>query len=226
MANRVCWSCGTLTHMTVVEHSGRMKPVKAGAGTRYRKQAAFTCDQCHVMSIGQGTSGNVYALAKDIERWLDDNNVQIWLPERSSRKEFPDVPEHIASAASETTLCLSMGAYRAAGSLARAVVEAVAKEKGIVSGQLHAKIEALQAAHHIRPHTRDQAHEVRHFGNGMAHGDFTDPVTSEEAEEIVLLMSEILEEVYQSPARLARLQAARQAKKAAASAPPSTGSTP
>lgn len=60
----------------------------------------------------------------------------------------------------------------------------------------------------------EQAHELRHFGNDMAHGDFTQPTTKEEAEEIVGLMAEVLREVYQAPAKLERLKAQREAKKA------------
>ena len=126
-----------------------------------------------------------------------------------AEKEFPDVPEHIAAAAREVTLCLSAHAYRAAGSLARAVIEATAKEKMAKGKDLHQRIESLRADDHIRKHTCEQAHEIRHFGNEMAHGDFVDDVSPAEAEEVVALMGEVLDEVYQSPARLARRRAAR-----------------
>jgi|BarGraNGADG00212_1021973.scaffolds.fasta_scaffold08393_3 hypothetical protein len=48
----------------------------------------------------------------------------------------------------------------------------------------------------------------------MAHGDFVDPVSQEEATEVVELVSELLNEAYQSPARLDRVREARKAKKA------------
>jgi hypothetical protein len=124
------------------------------------------------------------------------------------------VPAHIADAATEATLCLSAGAYRAVGSLARAVIEATSKDRGAEGTNLEKRIEALHAAGEVRRHTKDQAHEVRHFGNEMAHGDFIDPVTKEEAEEVIVLMAEVLDEVYQSPARLARRRQAREAKTA------------
>lgn len=132
-----------------------------------------------------------------------------WLPRASDRREFPDVPEDIAGAASEASICLSVGAYRAVGSLARAVIEATCKDKRAEGAKLYQRIEALHAGDHVRKHTKDQAHEIRHFGNGMAHGDFADPVGQEEAEEILELMCEVLDEVYQSPARLARRKEAR-----------------
>lgn len=102
-----------------------------------------------------------------------------------------------------------MGAYRAVGSLARAVIEATAKDKQAGGKGLFQRIEALYGGEHIRLHTKEQAHEIRHFGNDMAHGDFVQLVTEAEAEEVIELMAEVLEEVYRSPARLARLKTAR-----------------
>jgi hypothetical protein len=37
---------------------------------------------------------------------------------------------------------------------------------------------------------RDGAHEVRHLGNEMAHGDFVEPVDGEDAELVLQLMDE------------------------------------
>lgn len=177
----------------------------------YLTQAAFRCDECRLISIGFHVGGQLLT-KRDSEPFLDENT-RHWLPSRGASTEFPDVPEHVAEAATEATLCLSFGAYRAVGSLARAVVESTAKDKGILTGNLASKIDALEAAGHVRPHTRDQAHEIRHFGNDMAHGDFADPVGKEEAEEAIQLMTEVLDEVYQSPARLAKVKASRLAKK-------------
>ena len=58
------------------------------------------------------------------------------------------------------------------------------------------------------------AHEVRYFGNNMAHGDFVQDTAAEESAEALELMAMVLREVYQEPAAVARVQAARQAKKA------------
>ena len=55
----------------------------------------------------------------------------------------------------------------------------------------------------IRAQVRDAAHEVRFSGNEVAHGDLVDtPLPREDAEEILGLMDEILDEVFQSPARV------------------------
>lgn len=150
-------------------------------------------------------------------RWESED--VIWLPKFGASETFPDVPEHIASAATEATLCFSAGAYRAVGSLARAVVEATAKDNGATKGSLAERIDALHTAGLLRAFVRDAAHEVRHFGNDMAHGDFAEPTTNAEAAEALDLMKEVLTEVYQAPARVAAAQARR---KEAKQKPPTT----
>lgn len=186
--------------------------------------AAFTCDQCGWLQFGaavrdrSGTSGGAAAWDYNVTAWLDDVADLEWWPAVGVAPPFEDVPEDIAEAASEAHRCYSIHAYRGAVALARAVIEASAKAKGIKKGQLFDKIEELEKKGHIRPYVKDAAHEVRHLGNEVAHGDFVDPVTAEEADETLALMGEVLLEVFQSPARVAKVQAARKAKKAAKAA--------
>jgi len=207
MASRVCWYCDTKSHMTM--HGEPVELIQDWW------QGAYRCDECSRLSIAtaalDGYSGQSL---RNLSDWLAAAASDIdWMPLNGITRDFPDVPEHIASAASEAYVCLSVGAYRGTGALARAVVEATAKEKGITTGLISQKIDALHAQGVVREHVKEAAHEIRHFGNDMAHGDFTDPVTREEAEEIAQLMSEVLDEVFQSPARVAKRQAARLAKK-------------
>jgi hypothetical protein len=58
-------------------------------------------------------------------------------------KSFPDVPPEIASAASEAYSCLAIDALRAAVLMARIVIEAYTKDKGIVKLQLMHKIDKM-----------------------------------------------------------------------------------
>lgn len=178
--------------------------------------AAYECPNCKRLSLVSEWDAN-YMGRSEVSggtSTLDDQNWETptWLPRYRDVREFKDVPEHIAQAATEATLCLSVGAYRAVGSLARAVIEATAKDKNAGGKDLAKRIDALRDADHIRIHTKEQAHEIRHFGNDMAHGDFIDPVAQEEAEEVIELMAEVLDEVYQSPARLEKRKAARLAR--------------
>lgn len=134
-----------------------------------------------------------------------------WQPDKVGGKSFPDVPEHIASAADEAHRCHSIGAQRAAILLGRSVVEATAKDKGCDEGGLAAKIDALETAGHIRNLIAETAHEIRYLGNNMAHGDFVEPATTDQAEDVLAFMDEVLNEVYQAPARVQARRATRQA---------------
>jgi hypothetical protein len=92
---------------------------------------------------------------------------------------------------------------------ARSVIEATAKDKGMTTGSLMAKIDTMYEARLIREDIKDGAREVRLLANDAAHGDFGEPVPQADAELILTLMDEVLEEVYESPARVARRGAAR-----------------
>jgi hypothetical protein len=137
-----------------------------------------------------------------------------WQPRALGGKDFPEVPEHIASAADEAHQCQALGAHRAAILLGRSVVEATAKDKGITNGNLASKIDGLRDALHIRPMIAETAHEIRHLGNDMAHGDFVEPVTTDQAEDVLFFMDEVLDEVYQGPARVNARKESRIAAKA------------
>lgn len=207
-----CGRCGHKSHMTVVSEPVEVHPALYPGDTELEEQA-FTCDHCRRVSVRTRRLGY-----PEDDVWTGGESRAIfseeWTPRSSEERQFEDVPAHIATAASEATLCLSVGAFRAAGSLARAVLEATAKDRQAAGSNLERRIDALHAADEIRRHTRDQAHEVRLFGNDMAHGDFVQPVSKQEAEEVLELMAEVLDEVYQSPSRLARRREARLAKQA------------
>ncbi|MEV6419979.1 DUF4145 domain-containing protein [Streptomyces sp. NPDC051662] len=61
------------------------------------------------------------------------------------------------------------------------MVEASAKEKGVTTGSLIAKINELHNLGLLRGHLKEAAHEVRFGGNEAAHGDLA-PVDHETAE--------------------------------------------
>jgi hypothetical protein len=127
------------------------------------------------------------------------------LPGKGQRESFGDVPPSVADAAAEAVLCMQAGALRGSILLARAVIEASAKDKGVTKGTLEKKIDQLHERGFIRTYLRDGAHEVRYTGNDMAHGDFPSEISREDAEVLLQLMREVLMEIYQDPARRERL---------------------
>lgn len=212
MASRDCWRCGVRAHMTLI-----IDPVADPYDVRRsRLQGMFKCDECATLQIGMVVVSNDNLMSTNVRESIEALRIE-WWPKRVGSPSLDDVPDHIAATAREAWECFSFDAYRAAGALARTVVEATAKAKGIDTGHLHSKIESLQSAGHIRPHITQAAHEIRFLGNEIAHGDFVHPIERDEAEEVLVLMSEVLQEVFQSPARIARRRAAREAR----SAPPS-----
>lgn len=211
MASRVCWNCGAYAYMRPVGEIWSRRSPKA---VWY---IAFICDSCGAMSVGTGSdqdlsdwSGQEASL---VER-LGYEPVITWIPAQGVGKRFDDVPTDIGQAASEAYACYSIGSYRAATLLARAVVEATAKDKGHTKGSLVSKIQALEEARTINPSLAEAAHEIRLMGNNMAHGDFMEPVSEEDCDDLLDFMSSLLEEVYQRPTILARRKQQRQERQA------------
>jgi hypothetical protein len=209
VASRKCWSCGRVAHMTPIEGSATVE-----GGFRQQVTGCFRCDGCSAPSIAIASR---VAKDKDPLTWLAGARQPKWLPAIPTKlpeRTFRDVPGAIAEVASEAYRCLEWAhAPRLAALGARSVIEATAKGQGITDGSLLAKIDTMAKQGLIRPNVRDSAHEVRLFGNDMAHGDFGRAVTDEDANLVLTLMAEVLQEVYQAPARLARAKAAREARK-------------
>ncbi len=169
--------------------------------------ACLTCDKCQ------------YPIVAILRHYLS-GELQTYWPTTTGNKDFPDVPEAIGAAANEAHLCLAADSPRGAVALARAVVESVAKEKGITTGNLQSKIDNLYKNGHISEAMKEAAHEIRFAGNEVAHGDLvTEPPAAEDAQEIVSLMDTILERVYQEPAQVERIRKQRENRKAKQAAP-------
>lgn len=131
-------------------------------------------------------------------------------PKHVGGKDFPDVPENIGSTADEAHKCMSIGAHRGAIALARAVVEATAKDHQITKGLLDKKIEQMAFKGIISPAMKDAADEVRFAGNEVAHGDLAEqPITADDARDVLELMDAILTRVYQEPKQVERVRARR-----------------
>lgn len=127
------------------------------------------------------------------------------------------MPASIGATADEAHRCLGFGAYRGAIALARTVIEATAKDKGISAGNLEKKIDELAARGVIGSDTAQAAHAVRLWGNDAAHGDLAfEDFAAEDAQEVLALMDEVLSRAYQGPARVQRIIVSREARKAGA----------
>lgn len=210
MASTVCAFCEVKSNMVPQWANTRAIEVHIGGGVTHSTmlQGIAVCANCGRSSMGVSTAvGN----GPDAKAKMAASERFTWYPRVGQSPEFPDVPEHIAAAAKEAHSCASVNAPMAAILMARTVVEATAKAKGITSGTLFHKIDELAKQSFVRESTKEAAHEVRHFGNDMAHGDIEDPPSNDDADEVLELMSEVLNEVFQGPARTARIRAKREA---------------
>lgn len=155
------------------------------------------------------------AIQQVVAHYFDDEDSQVtWHPALSLGREFKEVPQHIADAASEAYACFSIRSYRAAILMARSVLEASAKDKNVTNGTLASKIDALADNGVISPQIQQEAHEIRYLGNEMAHGDFTEPVSEEDADDMLGFLATFLNYVYQMPAAIRRRQEARRKRAA------------
>ena len=194
--------CESFSSFKVVYSSGSWSQTK-GSGFY---DAAFQCQNAHC--------GAVIGGVKPAKSGVDGEELTDYWPKHVGGKDFPEVPEHIAAAGDEAHRCLSIDANRAAVAMARAVVEATAKDHGITKGNLDAKIKQMAKDGLIGDDTAKAAHAVRLWGNDAAHGDLAlEPLDRVDAEEVVALMDEVLNRTYQSPARVQRIMESREARR-------------
>lgn len=205
MANFKCPHCEALVQAHLLESQTQIVP--SNPSTRVTMyDGAVRCTSCGriVGGIVDGTDGNKFKL---LDYW----------PRHIGGRAFPDVPSGIGETADEAHRCLSVGANRGAIALARTVVEATAKDNGITAGNLEKKIDALAEKGVIGQDTAQAAHAVRLWGNDAAHGDLAfEEFSPEDAQEVLALMDEVLNRAYQGPARVQRIIASREARKAGA----------
>lgn len=177
---------------------------------------AYRCDSCGAASVAKTPYdlGADYRHFDECDEYFEGLDADIeWLPATVLGRRFEDVPSFIGDAASEAYACYSIRSYRAAILLARSVVEAVAKDRGVTDGPLVEKIDALEAQRVISPLMKDTAHAIRVVGNEMAHGDFVAAVDEEECDDVLNFMSALLDAVYQQPAKLTRFREQRERRR-------------
>jgi hypothetical protein len=203
MSSTNCAFCQVKTHLTFKWGEG----IRVGGSRTI--QGVAVCDNCRRASVAFRSVSSVEQ-GSVIEKLEDHSRVLTWYPQRGVAPEFPDVPESITTAAREAHTANSIGASMAAILMARTVVEASAKAKTVTSGNLLSKIDALKALDLIRASTAEAAHEIRHMGNNMAHGDIDDKPTTDEADDVLDLMDEVLRDLFQGPALTARIRAKRE----------------
>ncbi|MDY0909591.1 DUF4145 domain-containing protein [Microbacterium sp. CFBP9034] len=170
-------------------------------------QGTATCDACYQASIA--FEYYVWGGNDDPKKQFEFSEDLFWYPKHVRFVAGDGIPSHIAKAASEAYRCAAHRAPMAAVLMARTVVEATAKSKGVTQGRLVKKIDTMAERGLIRADTKEAAHEIRDFGNDMAHGDIADEPTTQDVADVLAFMDEVLQEVFIGPVRIAQLKERR-----------------
>lgn len=115
-----------------------------------------------------------------------------------------DIPADVASAYAEAAKSALADCPRASAVMARRTLEAIAVDKGEREGNLAARLNAMSTRGLLHPTLADWAKEVRLVGNTGAHYDVLNPVTSEDAKQLLSFVRELMRYLYEMPADLAR----------------------
>ena len=114
------------------------------------------------------------------------------------------VPDKVKLNLDQAVRCLSAGAYNAATVMARACVEAIAKDKNAEGRDLEKKIEWLNEERIITPMLYEWAHSLRHWGNDAIHD--MEPIDMNDANEIVQFARYMIEHLYVQPVEFEKIR--------------------
>ena len=153
---------------------------------RYRISECNSCEFFFLVALnGFGEITNIYPnpLPKPIEK---------------------KTPVFLKKDLEEAYLCFSVNAYRATSVMARRALQLCCIEKGAPDKTLRDQIDWLLGKQIITKDLKEWAHEVRLTGNDSAHPlrDITkdNPVSREDAEDILTLLEQFIEVLYITPA--------------------------
>lgn len=136
-----------------------------------------------------------------------------WWPILGSTDLGSDIPTNVATAYSEGMRALSVNAARAAAVMFRGMLAQVVADKGSAAARakdtLYHKLEQMSRDGSLHPSLVEWAREIRSIGNAAAHPDALDPVSDDEAADLGRLCRQLLNVIYEVPARITRSRAAR-----------------
>lgn len=143
------------------------------------------CNACHDVVLVNNYNGTIYPHP---------------LPKPVSEK----IIEPIRKDFMEANLCFSVSAYRAAAVMARRALQSICLDKGAKEGDdLKKQIDWLFAQGVVTKDLKEWAHEVRLVGNDAAHPkkpEGNQPVSKEDAEDILQLLDQFCQVLYVAPA--------------------------
>lgn len=217
MVAHMCWSCKVHSQVVREGDVSLIQNIEGLDGPFDLYSVAMRCQWCGNMNIAI-VQVHAHTDPAEVREKVDrGSNIQLWRPTPRTEPNLGAVPAHIAEPAREVYRARDVGARRASALMGRAVIEAIAKDHGVTQRiSLEAKIKKLHENGIILASTADDAHEVRHLGNEMAHGDFSTEVTDEDVNDIIAIMYDLIEQLYVSAARRKRMRERREARESTA----------
>lgn len=206
----LCPRCGHLSNFTEVRKQAIAIDPPAAPGGAQRVLELMAVLQC----LGCNRSTVV------IERDLDPRGAGVprfegvhWWPTPGATDLDPDVPEPVGSAFSEGIRALSANCPRAAAVMFRGMLATVVRDKGSDAAKaapnLHQQLKAMEQDGTLHPSLVEWATEIRLVGNAGAHFDELAPVDRAEAADLARLCRQLINVVYETPARIRRARQAR-----------------
>lgn len=203
MAAWKCGWCGVFAHMEPrglghnVPAPKNRRTADGGSSVMFATMECSSCRGFSVALASRNISGPAPSNVEGMSDFWRNRQPIKWEPRWVEGQDFDYAPDHIAKAASESYKCHSIGAHMAAILMARTCIEAAAKDHGIRTGNLFEKIDRLVEVADLRKKIQRAAHQVRLFGNEMAHGDIEIEVTENDSAQILRLLTMILEDLYE-----------------------------
>lgn len=204
-----CPRCGRISNFTVVNITD-LEVVGTPEGIRrVQVVATIECMGCLERSVVIEDEINDQHGRQGVLWWPADHLVEI--------DENASVPDKIYEAYAEGIRCLSVQAPNAAVALFRTVIAQIVEDRGSPAAKgkntLYDRIDQMVSDRTLWDDFGDWAHHIRQTGNAGAHGEKFDPVTMEQAQELQQFVRELINFLYEQPARRA---AAKPATKASA----------
>lgn len=202
MLDGPCAYCATHTHFTArwgaASHVRRLETGYWEANC----EIAATCDNCGRINTALGRYSdfsqkpNSTDLGVHLRTVAENLEGRTMAPPLLLPADTEYLPDDVAGFVTEAHHAHSIGAYRAVLLLVRSTIEAAAKTKGVKTGNLFAKIDALASNQLIRPGTKQLAHALRILGNDIAHGDIGEVPTEEDAEDSLRILRLVLDDLF------------------------------
>ena len=136
---------------------------------------------------------------------LVQNSAETVYPHPLPQPSDQNIPEHIRADLDEAKICFAVSAWRAAAVMARRAMQSAAIDKGASNNRLVDQIAELATQGKITVDLKEWADVVRWIGNDAAHPG-GQPVSREDAEEVLKLAEQFLHVLYVAPAIAKKLR--------------------